>query len=256
MLRPIYMTFGSVAVSMFLSTVTIVSYAEPPAPRPCVDCHTRILEKAFVHMPAQQDCTFCHAPHWPQQQPGNEEQRKVPFGLDISIREQGKPPKFIKDLNQIYLLCLSCHDKDQNPLLIGCRKTVKNPEGRCGHPVYNHPTTGRKDILYPEKGNVRCSSCHNPHSSNMPKLFRYDYEYGPGMEPDGDEEKTHRRIYATCKICHNEILFGHPLAPEDRPDWGEPVRLNPQEGDPPAYQSPDPGKSKGGFWQKLKSWFS
>ena len=142
----------------------------------CLQCHRDKAAKS-MHEPVMMfGCTLCHVAH---------EDRNTKM-LDF--------PRLKALTNDI---CMSCHSADQ--IYQNCGGTVG-----CGHPVQNHPIYGEQDPLYPNK-KFTCASCHNPHGSAMPKLFRYDYS-----------EKT---VYKglDCAVCHwGTVMGGNP---PPRPAW-------------------------------------
>lgn len=131
-------------LSSLFATFTPHAYAdEDPYPgMKCTECHDDRLAKPFVHAPAKDDCTQCHARH----------------GSDT-----GNPYRLFQRGNQV---CLTCHEDPSTTLKFRGR-------GFVGHPVVGHQVSGPKDPLYPQR-EFGCVSCHNPHSAPTQKLFRYD----------------------------------------------------------------------------------
>lgn len=73
--------------------------------------------------------------------------------------------------------------KKTNDLCLYCHRRISN-----GHPVMGHPIYLAKDPMNPRQ-EFTCLSCHNPHSSEMPKLFRFNYNNGAAQ---GNP----------CRVCH------------------------------------------------------
>ncbi len=117
-------------------------------PSLCYNCHDKVDDKKNVH-PALKinGCTGCHNPH----------------GSDYK-------PLIITKLNE---LCITCHQdkKDGSHIFTGFTYQL-------------HPVQGQKDPKREGK-EFSCVSCHNPHSSDNPKLF---------YEGNNREEM--------CKRCH------------------------------------------------------
>jgi len=132
----------------------------------CLDCHDS-LDKPVVHGAAAEDCTNCH-------KVDNADEHK-PTGYPFFLTET------------VNKTCLNCHDITEG-----------------SHPVWNHPTSGDKDPLN-QKKKFTCVSCHNPHQSQMPKLFRYDYS----------KNTPYKGVI--CATCHYRITFGDPVPPA--PVW-------------------------------------
>ena len=110
------------------------------------------LTLAYRHPPVEEDCLNCHVPHF--------EPAPAPANLQDEVND----------------LCLGCHD---------------DPEDTGGHPVVGHPTEGRPDPFAPSRP-FTCLSCHLPHQSSMPVLFRYQY----------DLRQAAAKGYP-CAVCHH-----------------------------------------------------
>ena len=104
----------------------------------CMDCHDKSeFNKKNVHSPvAGGMCLQCHSPH----------------STDTMALLNNEPIK----------VCLECHGD------IGSKPHAIGVSGK-GHPVEKK---GKKDPKRPEKP-FYCGSCHNPHSSDSMRLFRY-----------------------------------------------------------------------------------
>ncbi|NWF52149.1 MAG: cytochrome c3 family protein, partial [Nitrospirae bacterium] len=93
--------------------------------------------------------------------------------------------------------CNVCHDAHASkdvallyyPITDGCLmchpKIAKAPHAAGGVLQAGHPLSGRKDPSS-KYGELSCSSCHNPHSSDYMNLFRYEAS----------------RPLDLCKSCH------------------------------------------------------
>jgi len=122
------------------------------------------LTMTYRHPPVVEDCLNCHVKHF--------EPADGPFNLQDELND----------------LCLGCHD---------------DPEDTGGHPVASHPTEGRPAPFDPAKP-FTCLSCHTPHQSDMPALFRYTY----------DLSRAASQGYP-CSLCHHRPDTSRPVAPED-----------------------------------------
>ncbi len=122
----------------------------------CFICHTEQKEdwgiKKYIHGPVNTgNCAICHSPHASEN----------PFNL----------------VQQSWDLCISCH--------------VGKETGRhiiAGY-VYSdsHPTRGKPDPLRPGKELV-CTSCHDPHVSDYPKLWALNAQ----------------SAFVLCQKCHQK----------------------------------------------------
>ncbi|MBI4641230.1 MAG: cytochrome c3 family protein [Candidatus Tectomicrobia bacterium] len=138
-------------------TSTPAKYATPnPVWTLCYTCHAaekrEFFESKYQHGPTSTGkCIICHNPH------GTDN----PFWLK-------KPP---------WSLCITCHPEK------GDGKHVMS----WGPTSDTHPTRGRPDLSRPG-AELACSSCHNPHASNAPALWKF-----------GAVERTQ-----FCQACHNK----------------------------------------------------
>jgi len=139
------------------STSAPAKYATPvPVRDLCYACHVDqkdyFFSSPYQHGPtATGMCTICHNPHG-----SNNE-----FWLK-------KPP---------WELCTTCHTEKAS----GRHVIAWGPSGNT------HPTRGRPDPMKPER-EFSCRSCHNPHASNMPKLWNFNV-------------KSYLQL---CQTCHNK----------------------------------------------------
>jgi len=114
-------------------------------PEFCFTCHDKAnFSKKYVHMVAIGRRCDCHSPH----------ASNKPHLLSTSINE----------------LCIGCHRAKGN----GRHVVGSLPNGRI-HPIDGVPDPNNRKRM------MSCASCHNPHSSDFPKLF------------------TSKKI---CKRCH------------------------------------------------------
>lgn len=106
----------------------------------CFNCHDKAaFSKRSVHKPANEGkCLDCHKPHVSQNEA-------------LLIRKGNS-------------LCTKCHPK-----------VLKNAHAVAGFKRSGHPLRGRKDPNRPGK-TFECLSCHVPHASDYPSLYRYKAE--------------------------------------------------------------------------------
>lgn len=103
----------------------------------CFNCHDKgALTGNVTHKPVSEgECTGCHKPHVSQNE-------------NLLIRKGN-------------ILCRSCHPAVE-----------RQPHGIVGFSAKGHPLRARRDPKRPGK-TFGCLSCHLPHSSESPSLFRY-----------------------------------------------------------------------------------
>ncbi|TAL23281.1 MAG: hypothetical protein EPN94_09670 [Nitrospirae bacterium] len=161
----------------------------------CLICHDKAkFENKIVHAPvAGGMCTSCHFPHQ-----GDSEKLLMASQPDLCYNCHDKTEFTKKNVHAAVMMgCTSCHsphaskqrylfDKAINNLCLTCHADVaKNPHaissfaaGAAGHKLRGRRVRKEgkievgKDPARPDK-EFSCSSCHNPHSSDSIKLFRY-----------------------------------------------------------------------------------
>ena len=165
----------------------------------CYFCHDKTeFYGPTIHAPVGIGlCTNCHNPHR-----SDNEKLLVATGSELCFKchdESG----FFKDKRSIHEpvktgACLKCHmthvSRNESLLIrkgiILCRKchsnVLKEPHAVAGFKRAGHPLRGRKDPNRPGK-TFECLSCHLPHSSESPTLYRYKAE---GM-------------FDLCSHCHD-----------------------------------------------------
>ena len=102
----------------------------------CFTCHDKSgFTKKTIHPPVKNgQCTYCHSPH-------------------SAYRE--------RMLTQtVFKLCTGCHEKEASG-----RHVLASVGPFESHPLKQKSDPNRKG------GELSCTSCHNPHSSNGPRLF-------------------------------------------------------------------------------------
>jgi predicted CXXCH cytochrome family protein len=116
----------------------------------CFFCHDQsVFQGTSTHKPvAEGECTKCHKPHASQN--------------ESLLHRRGN------------ILCRKCH-----------AKVERSPHAVAGFTSLGHPVRGRRDPM--RKGKTfGCASCHVPHASDSPTLFRYKA----------------RDVFDLCTHCH------------------------------------------------------
>lgn len=159
-------------------------------PELCYGCHDKTkFTKKTVHAALEMGCTSCHNPH-------SSKYKKLliaePPALCLNCHDKAEFSR--KNVHEPVAegMCLSCHSphsSDNTALLLqrpirvclDCHADVrKTPHAITGFESTGHPIgllrSGTKefpdDPARPGK-KFYCGSCHNPHSSDSIKLFRY-----------------------------------------------------------------------------------
>jgi len=162
-----------------------------PQPDLCFTCHdkTKFASKV-IHAPVTGGmCTSCHAPH---QSDSGKLLSSEPPDLCYNCHDKAEFSK--KNVHMAVLGgCGSCHKPHAsenntllsqptiNALCLTCHADVaKRPHAAAGFGARSHPLKAPKDPARPGR-EFSCSSCHNPHSSDNPKLFRFNAKSGMGL---------------------------------------------------------------------------
>jgi predicted CXXCH cytochrome family protein len=156
----------------------------------CYGCHDKTkFTKKTVHAAINMGCTGCHDPH-----ANNNEKLLAAAVPDLCFGCHDKGEFTRKNVHAaVQMGCLTCHDphstddpglltKSAYDLCLGCHDQVnKKPHaisgfGKSGHPLGGtKKKSGKRPVKDPKReGRIfSCASCHNPHSSDTIKLFRY-----------------------------------------------------------------------------------
>lgn len=166
------------SVLLFLG-VLISSKHSKAAEVNCLDCHPDLGKGKVVHPAVQMGCTGCHtgvdASNIPHVFKGKKGLSSAPPELCFGCHDKSAFTK--KDVHPPVAAgdCLSCHTPHSGPNESLLLNNVNSLCGGC-HPdlsFHNHPLQGAKDPKRNGK-TFTCVSCHNPHSSDWGKLFRYE----------------------------------------------------------------------------------
>ena len=177
-------------------TNTITKGLSAEQPELCYSCHDKAkFTKKTVHAAVGMGCSGCHNPH-----ASNNNKLLVAAVPDLCFNCHDKAEFSRKNVHAPVAggMCLSCHNphSSDNPGLLtkvlysvcfDCHDEVgKQPHAIAGFSQKGHPVglpkkerKGKKERLADVKDPKRegklfsCASCHNPHSSDNIKLFRY-----------------------------------------------------------------------------------
>jgi predicted CXXCH cytochrome family protein len=148
---------------------------EKPTNELCLTCHEDLKKQlgASPHKAVDIGCAACH-----------------------DVLKAERAPFLPADVNAV---CLACHQPPTLPAgsplpatvelyrgfsvpgaaLVKIRRLSLDKAG-VGHPVANHPVSGREDPL--KKGRAfTCLSCHVPHGSASPRLLAFPVGPGQGI---------------------------------------------------------------------------
>src|SRR5574337_413813 len=153
-------------------------------PELCYGCHDKTaFTGKKVHAAIEMGCTGCHKPH-----SSDSPKLLASAGPDICWNCHDKTEFSKKNVHAPVAAgkCIACHNphssdsvallkKEPFATCIECHAAVgKKPHAIKGFSNAGHPlgTKVKNDPKRPER-TFYCGSCHNPHSSDSTKLFRY-----------------------------------------------------------------------------------
>ena len=170
----------------------------------CYGCHDKALfSKKTVHAAVGMGCTSCHNPH-----SSKNAKLLISEAPDLCMTCHDKAAFSKKTVHAPVAggMCLSCHSphsSDEMALLLKkpvevcleCHSDVTTkPHAIGGFSAEGHPLGLSKKKSKKEKHDPArpdkpfyCGSCHNPHSTEEPRLFRFNAQTAMGL----------------CSHCHN-----------------------------------------------------
>ena len=171
--------------------------------------HDSISKGAVVHPAIQLGCQACHigidASVKPHRITNNVEKGLASEPPDLCFNCHDKAEFTRKNVHDPVAKgkCLSCHNPHASEEMALLRKKPVDSCLECHADVKKkpHPVAGghpigivkvwQKPIMDPLRTDkeLYCGSCHNPHSSDSPKLFRYKA----------------KDSFELCKYCHKEV---------------------------------------------------
>ncbi len=125
-----------------------------PLPYLCMNCHpiiARDMSLSVLHPPFSQAwCTVCHSPH------------ATNFPRMLKADDTSEQP--------VVDLCRGCHAGAITPRVRPIDLHISHPMGKYWKDgrIITDPLTGQQ---------LSCISCHHPHSSNHPRMWRRDKDY-------------------------------------------------------------------------------
>jgi DmsE family decaheme c-type cytochrome len=188
----------------------------------CEACHEKAYSPAFAksaHAQATQSCAKCHnnvAEHYKAQ--SNGEKGPVPTLKGVKAQDLNARCLTCHEKNNQMsydgskharrnVACISCHSvhspksvtgqlktKTDVETCVTCHKTERAKMNRTSH----HPV---------REGKMGCSSCHNPHEGNRPKMLRAesvnDLCFTCHTEKRGPYLFEHAPVREDCVSCHD-----------------------------------------------------
>jgi len=194
----------------------------------CESCHDKALSPAYTksaHAQQSQSCAQCHgsvAEHAKAMADGKDGPKPTLKGLKASevngrcltCHEKGNQESYDASMHsRRNVACISCHSvhspKSANAMLktkndaetcYSCHKAERSKMNKTSH----HPV---------REGKMGCSSCHNPHDGNKPKMLKAESQtelcYSCHTEKRGPFLFEHAPVREDCATCHDAHGSNH-----------------------------------------------
>ncbi|NJD10033.1 MAG: DmsE family decaheme c-type cytochrome [Gemmatimonadetes bacterium] len=194
----------------------------------CEDCHDKVLTPAYrssAHGQADQSCAKCHsnvAEHAQAQTAG----RKGPVPsvknlkanelneTCLSCHEKGKQASYETSMHaRRNVACTSCHSVHHPVSAAAQLKTVRGTDACISCHKAERAKSMRTSHHPVREGKMECSSCHNPHEGNSPKMLNAetvnDLCYQCHTEKRGPFVFEHAPVREDCISCHDAHGSNH-----------------------------------------------
>jgi predicted CXXCH cytochrome family protein len=160
----------------------------------CLECHTGFAKKKVVHAALEKGCVYCHSeigsgavPHQIKDKTAKARAAGNSAMCDECHEKKMFEGKWVHGPITAGA-CFDCHDshasdhpgllkKEPATLCLDCHPEIKKGPhvvagfSRSGHPLGNEAKEAKDPLRIGKK--FYCVSCHEPHSSQLPKLNRF-----------------------------------------------------------------------------------
>jgi predicted CXXCH cytochrome family protein len=130
----------------------------------CAMCHKANTDPVQHGSFKAGQCLVCHDPHTGDYKA----QTRAPVNT-LCFSCHGQNPPNVKVNTETRLVTMLGNQVVSLEAYRQAPKLGLDPSGTSGHPVVGHPLTGKDPRS--KDGILSCLSCHNPHSSALPKLM-------------------------------------------------------------------------------------
>jgi len=216
--------YSSLAVFVLFTALLLIQTNSFGQEETCIDCHSDVVEKKFIHGPVDADCTFCHESNGGEH-PGDvkgftiaQEGSELCYSCHTEHETANTTNKYGHSA-VIDGTCLDCHEvhSSDEPKFI----SSKLPDlcNMCHYEV-EEAVNGLAVVHSPMKDKGSCINCHSPHSSPESTLLVknekalclscHDKTIASGDRQIANISKTiyegkvqHAPLEDGCVICHN-----------------------------------------------------
>lgn len=198
---------GAWALALAVALPVLAQDKAQDKDKTCLECHAAVMQKKVVHAAVYMGCSSCHTevavytvPHKSRSRTAKQRSAEN-AAMCASCHDKKLFEGKVVHAPIAAGECTDCHDphasdnqgllkKEPATLCLDCHPDIKKGPhvvagfSRAGHPLGDEKK-GAKDPLRTGKA-FYCGSCHEPHSSERPKLNRF----GLGM--------------VACQNCHQK----------------------------------------------------
>ncbi len=201
----------------------------------CQVCHDKPMNPAFEktnHAKLPDSCASCHpnvAEHLKAQTSG--EQGPVPSlkrltagavsSVCLKCHEKGRQQNYQMSMHaRMNVGCTQCHSVHDPKSLKGQLKTSRATD-TCFECHKKERALSLRTSHHPvREGKLECTSCHNPHDGNTPKMINADSVnelcYQCHTEKRGPFAFEHAPVREDCAACHEPHGSNHPRLVKQR----------------------------------------
>jgi len=194
----------------------------------CESCHDKALSPAFnksAHAQKDQSCAACHgnvAEHFKAMSDGKDGPKPTLKGLKasevngrcLSCHEKGNQESYDASMHsRRNVTCTSCHSVHSPKSVNGQLKTKNDAETCYSCHKAERAKMNRTSHHPVREGKMGCSSCHNPHEGNRPKMLKAETQtelcYQCHAEKRGPFLFEHAPVKEDCATCHDPHGSNH-----------------------------------------------
>jgi len=184
------------------------------------DMHGRVFTKNPGSILEERGCEACHGPGSAHKEAADlfDKGQNIPTDIDFPFR---KGPDYADENNR---RCLACHEKGVNMHWRGSQHEMEGVGCVNCHSIHSEEAVDgtrvcvrchvqkraqlqRSSHIPIREGNVKCSSCHNPHGSMGPHLLKEasvnENCYSCHAEKRGPLIWEHAPVRENCSNCHD-----------------------------------------------------